>query len=101
MLSGIPTIISTKLKSKFYLIIHNIRTGAQSEIFKGKGGFVELEHFDNHFVKNITKKGPAEKQMEFFLLGNLKTTFSMENLTQRWSQSGHFFPKLEHSFGFS
>ena len=35
--------------------------GAQPEIFQGRGGFVELAHFDKHFVKNTRKKGPAGK----------------------------------------
>ena len=39
--------------------------------------------------------------MEFFLLDTHKTTFWMENLTQRWTQSGPFFPKLGHFFRFS
>ena len=28
-------------------------SGAQPEIFQGRGGFVELGHFDKLFVKNI------------------------------------------------
>ena len=35
--------------------------GAQQEIFQGRGGFVELGHFDNYFVKNTRKKGRAAK----------------------------------------
>ena len=65
----------------------------QPEIFQGRGGFVELGHFDKHFVKNTRKKVPLEKILEFFLLDTLKTTFWMENWTQRWKQSGPFFPK--------
>ena len=40
-------------------------TGAQPEIFQGRGGFVELGHFDKLFVKN-TKKSPAEKNFGAF-----------------------------------
>ena len=40
--------------------------------------------------------------MGFFLLETLKTTIKMRNLTSwfnpRWTQSGHFFPKLGHFF---
>ena len=36
-------------------------TGAQPEIFQGRGGFVELGRFDKLFVKNTRKKGPAGK----------------------------------------
>ena len=33
----------------------------QPETFQasGGGGFVELGHFDKHFVKNTRKRGPA------------------------------------------
>ena len=47
------------------------------------------------------KKVSAGKHLEFFLLYALKTTFGMENLTQRWAQSGPFFPKSGHYFRFS
>ena len=50
-------------------------TGAQPEIFQGRGGFVKLGHFDKHFVKNSRKKDPAGKISEFLLLDTLKTTF--------------------------
>ena len=48
-------------------------TGVQPEIFQGRGGFVELGHFDKLFVKN-TKKAPQRKILELFLLDTLKTT---------------------------
>ena len=47
----------------------------QPEIFQGRGGFVELGHFDKHFVKNTRKKVPPENILEFFLLDSFKTTF--------------------------
>ena len=43
--------------------------GAQPEIFQNREGFMGLEHFDKHFVKN------TRKIVEFFLLNFLKTTF--------------------------
>ena len=55
----------------YYMLL----TGAQPEIFQGRGGLVKLGHFDKHFVKNSRKKGPAGKISEFFLLDTLKTTF--------------------------
>ena len=73
----------------------------QPEIFQGRGGFVELGHFNKHFVKNTRKKVPPENILEFFLLDSFKTTFWMENWTQRWKQSGPFFPKSGHSCSFS
>ena len=56
--------------------------GAQPETFQGSRGFVELGHFDKHFIKS-TKEAPQGNILEFFLLDTLKTIFSMENLTQR------------------
>ena len=40
--------------------------GVQPEISQGRGGFVELGHFDKHFVKNARKKGPAGKSFGVF-----------------------------------
>ena len=79
----------------------DIETGAQPDIFQDRGGLVKLGHFDKHFIKKSRRKAPQGKILEFFLLDTLKTTFWMANLTKRWTQSGNFFPKLEHSFWFS
>ena len=51
---------------------------------------MELGHVDQFFVKN-TEKGPERKILELFLLDTLKTTFSMENSTQEWTQLGPSF----------
>ena len=48
----------------FWVLFPN--AGVQPEIFQGRGGFVELRHFDNHFVKNTRKKGPAGKNFGVF-----------------------------------
>ena len=50
-------------------------SGAQPEIFQGRGGFVKLRHFDKYFIKKSRKKAPQGKILEFFLLDALKTTF--------------------------
>ena len=60
-----------------------------------RGGVVELGHFDKHFIKTTKRKGPTGNILKFFLLGILKTTFWMDNLTQRLTQSSPFFPKSE------
>ena len=40
------------------------RAGVQQEISQGKGGFVELEKFEKHLVKNTRKKKPRwEKEV--------------------------------------
>ena len=75
-------------------------SGAQREIFQGRGGFVKLEHFDKNFIKKSRKKAPQGRILEFFLLNTLKTTFWMANLTKGWTHSGHFFPKSGHFFWF-
>ena len=56
--------------------------GAQPEIFQGMEGIVRLAPSYN--------PAPQGKLWEFFLLYTLKNTFLLENLTQRWTQSGHF-----------
>ena len=68
----------------------NKYAGAQPVMFQGRGGLVGLGHFYKHFDKNTRKKVPQGKIWELFLLDTLKTTFWMENLTQKWKQSGHF-----------
>ena len=40
--------------------------GVQPESFQGRGGFVELKHFDKLFVKNTSKKGSAGKKFWAF-----------------------------------
>ena len=72
----------------------------QPEIFRGRGGFVELGHFDKLFLKNTQKKTPEGKILELFLLDTLKTIFWMEDSTQGWTQLGPFFPKSGHFFRF-
>ena len=50
--------------------------------------------------KHKKKKVQQGKFLEFFLLDTLKTTFWMENLTQRWIQSGPFLQNEGVSFDF-
>ena len=44
------------------------KSGAQPEIFQGKGGFVKLEDFDKHFIKKSRKKVPHEENFGVFSL---------------------------------
>ena len=39
------------------------KSGAQPEIFQGRGGLLGLGHFYKLFVKNTRKKGPAGKNL--------------------------------------
>ena len=75
-----------------YRKLLELDAGGQREIFQGRRGFVECGHFDKHFVKNRRKRGSAGKSFVVFF----SYTFWMENLTQRWIQSGPFFPKSGH-----
>ena len=77
--------------------------GAQVGIFQGKGGGAGgvIKAFWKTFRQEHKKKGPQRIVLEFFLLDNLKTIFWMKHLTQRWSQSGLFFPKSGNRFRFS
>ena len=75
MLFEVELIINNTLLIYVYPNTVEMCSGAQPEIFQGRGGFVKLRHFDKHFVKNSSKEGPAGKISEFFLLDTLKTTF--------------------------
>ena len=67
--------------------------------FSGKGRFCGSRAPRKTFCQKHQKKRPI---LEFFLLDTLKTTFLIENLTQRWMQSGLFPPKKSgHFFRFS
>ena len=48
--------------------LHCLSTGAQPENFQGRGGFVELGHFDKLFIKNTGKKSPTWKNFGAFYL---------------------------------
>ena len=45
------------------------------KLFRAGELFLKLGRFDNHFVKNTRKLGPAGKRFGVFLLDTLKTTF--------------------------
>ena len=50
------------------LVIIFLFTGAQLEIFQGRGGFVKLGHFDKQFIKKSRKKAPHMKNSGVFSL---------------------------------
>ena len=80
------SIITNEIFSHVAILVKwGLSTGAQSEIYKGRGGFVELGHFDKPFVKRARKKTSQGKISELCLLDTLKTTFWMEDLTQGWT----------------
>ena len=45
-----------------------LTSGAQPETFQGRGGFVKLGHFDEHFIKKSRKKAQEVRILEFFSL---------------------------------
>ena len=63
-------------------------------LFRAGGwGFVELGHVINISSRTQEKEAQQGNILEIFVLDTFKTTFWMENLTKRWTQSGPFFPK--------
>ena len=55
--------------------------------FQGRGSFVELGHFDKHFVKNTSKK---TTQLHRYIL-NGKFTPKMDTISDFYLKSEHFF----------
>ena len=51
-------------------------------------------------TRNFSGQGGGGNILESFLLDTLKTTFGMENLTQRWTQSETFFQNQDTFFIF-
>ena len=59
---------------------------------KGKEGVgLKVRHLEKYFVEKSNKKVPRRNILVLFLLVILKTTFSIENLTQGWTQTEPFF----------
>ena len=53
-------------KIGYLQVIARANPGAQSEIFQGTGGFVELEHFGKLFAKKTKKRPRRGKFWSFF-----------------------------------
>ena len=76
----LPFYITIRMNKKLWIsylflitsICRGVLTGAQPNIFQGRAAFLELGHFDKHFIKKSRKKAPG-KISEFFLLDTLKT----------------------------
>ena len=49
-----------------YMVFNKCFAGAQPEFFQGRGFFMKLGHFDEHFVKNTWKKSHAGKDSRDF-----------------------------------
>ena len=76
-------------------------SGAQSEIVSGKVDFLELRHFDKHFVKKSRKKGTAGKNFSVFHPRYSSNYILNEKLNPRKGAIRAFFPKIRASFWFS
>ena len=75
---------------------------AQPDIFQGRRGFGQLEHFDRHFIKNTRKKGPIEKHFEVFspryYILNGKSNPRMDTMRAFYSKiRTHFFNFLKNT----
>ena len=66
MLLASSSCVTSRLCARTALQIFNIHTGAQPDIFQGRGAFVDFGHFDKNFAKNARKKGPAGKNVRDF-----------------------------------
>ena len=96
---GIHQICCTIQECLIYAI-----SGAQPEIFLGRGGLMGSGHFYKHFVKSIRKKVPQGNIWEFFLLDTIETTFWEKNLLNGKLEDGHnqgIFYKIRALFRFS
>ena len=68
-LSGLhskPPFQNSQCYSKPVVVIRICFTGAQLEIFQGKGCIVEFGHFDKDFVKNTRRERSAGKNFGNF-----------------------------------
>ena len=52
------------LFSRAWTLLLFPHAGAQPDIFQGRGSFVELGHFNKHFMKNTRKKTPLGKSLK-------------------------------------
>ena len=75
--------------------------GAQTEFSRAGEVLRNLGTSINLSSKTQEKKATQGKNLDIFLLDTLKTKFWLEDLTQGWTELGHFFPKSGHFFWFS
>ena len=81
-------------------IRHGRVTGALSEFFQGRGGFVELRYFAKYFVKKARNKGPAWKNFRVFC-PRYSHNYILDTMdTIRWIQSEPFFQNQSTFFNF-
>ena len=74
-----------------------ILTGVQPGFFRGRGGFLELGHFDKRLMYDI-KKGPAWNKIVVFCPRYSTNCILNENLAHRCTQTGHIFSKIKAIF---
>lgn len=63
--------------------------------FSGKRKLLGINALINNSPSTHERKTPQGKVSEVFLLDALKTATKLKNLTQRYTQSGHYFPIFE------
>ena len=73
-------------------------TGAQLEMFQGRGGVVKLGHFHKHLVNNSRKKGSAEENFGVFSLRYSENYSLNGKFNLRMDTIRAFFPKSGHVF---
>ena len=65
----------------------------QPENFQDRWDFVELGHFNKHFIKSTRKNANEGIILEFFLLDILKTLFWNKKFNSKMDTIKAFFPK--------
>ena len=88
------------IKKRLKYSCFSMKTGAQPEIFQGRGYFVKLGHFEKHFLKNVKKKGPAGKKFGFFLPRYSQNYILNGKFNLRMDTIRAFFSKIRALFYF-
>ena len=80
--------------------IRNIRGvgGLQTETFQDRGGFMVLEHFNKHFVKNPRKKSHAGKCFGFFSSRHSENQILNEKFNRKMDTFSFFFFQNQGNF---
>ena len=88
------------IKKRLKYSCFSMKTGAQPEIFQGRGYFVKLGHFEKQFLKHVKKKGPAGKKFGFFLPRYSQNYILNGKFNLRMDTIRAFFSKIRALFYF-
>ena len=81
--------------------LYHIYAGAQPEMVLGRGGFLKLGYFNDHFHKKSRIKSPAAENVGARFLSQILLKLDLNGkFNLRMDKTGPFFPKPEHFFIF-